>query len=220
LAKKINIGALASGRGSNLQAIIDAVESGCIAAEVSVVISDKGDAYALERARKHGIAAEFIDPKQHRRRDDFDLAVLKALRAHKVDLVVLAGYMRIVGPTLVEAFEGAMMNIHPALLPSFPGLHVQRKAVEHGARFSGCTVHFVDGGMDTGPIIIQAVVPVLPGDDEDKLASRILVQEHRIYPEAVRLYAEGRLKVAGRRVVIKGHKTDEEASLINPSIKG
>jgi len=202
LAKKTVIGVLASGRGSNLQAIIDAVEAGSIKATIAVVISDKKGAYALTRAKKHGIASEFIDPKTFRRRGDFDLEMHKALKRHKVDLVLLAGYMRIAGPELIEGFENRIMNIHPALLPSFPGLHVQKKAIEHGVRFSGCTVHFVDGGVDTGPIIIQAVVPVLPGDDEDGLSARILVQEHKIYPEAVKLFTEGRLKVTGRRVLI------------------
>jgi len=218
--KEIRVGVLASGGGSNLQAIIDADEAGKLGgAKVVLVLSDKQDAFALERASKHGIPAEFIDPKAHRRREDYDLALLKQLRAHKVDLVLLAGYLRIVSPVLVEAFENKMMNIHPALLPSFPGLHVQDKAVSYGVRFSGCTVHFVDGGMDTGPIIIQAVVPVLPGDDGDALAARILKQEHRIYPEAVRLYAEGKLKVVGREVEVKGAKGKDGDFMVNPPIK-
>jgi phosphoribosylglycinamide formyltransferase-1 len=217
--KKLRIGVLASGRGSNLQAIIDAIEAGTIPAEIAVVLSDKKDAYALKRAKKHGIATEFVNPKGLPRRDDYDAALLAKLRAHKVDLVLLAGYMRIVGIVLVEGYYGRMMNIHPSLLPSFPGLHVQKKAIDHGARFSGCTVHFVDGGVDTGPIIIQAVVPVLPGDDEDALAARILVQEHKIYPEAVRLFAEGKIKVKGRKVAIKGYKPEPGSFIINPSIK-
>jgi phosphoribosylglycinamide formyltransferase-1 len=222
LAKIIRLGILASGNGSNLQAIIDSVESGKLKdkAKIVVVISDKPDAYALERAKKHGIPAELVAPKTKRRREDYDHDILAILKKNKVDMVLLAGYMRIVGMGLVEAFDGRIMNIHPALLPSFPGLHVQKKAVDYGARFSGCTVHFVDGGVDTGPIIIQAVVPVLPDDDEDALATRILKQEHRIYPEAVRLYAEGRLKVVGRRVVIKDHQSDGADFMINPPVKG
>ncbi|MGA2192389.1 MAG: phosphoribosylglycinamide formyltransferase [Nitrospirota bacterium] len=216
--KKTVLGVLASGRGSNLQAIIDAIEAGSLNAELAVVVSDKEDAYALERARKHGAKAYFIDPKGVRRREDYDLKILEALRAHKVDLVLLAGYMRLISPVLVEAFENKIMNIHPALLPSFPGLHVQKKAIDYGVRFSGCTVHFVDGGMDTGPIIIQAVVPVHPGDDEDALAARILEQEHRIYPEAVRLFTEGRLRVAGRRVIVEGQGI-EGSFLVNPPIE-
>ncbi len=221
MAKKIRLGVLASGRGSNLQAIIDEVESGGLKgkAEVVVVLSDHADAYALERARKHGAAAEFVDPKGQRRREDYDLELLKILKKHKIDLLLLAGYMRIVGLALVEAFHNRIMNIHPALLPSFPGLHVQKKALDYGARFSGCTVHFVDGGVDTGPIIIQAVVPVLPDDDEDSLAGRILALEHKVYPEAVRLYAEGKLSLAGRSVVVKGHSADGDAFMINPPVK-
>jgi phosphoribosylglycinamide formyltransferase-1 len=218
-SKKVRIGVLASGSGSNLQAIIDAVEAGKIKAEIAVVISDNKKAYALERAKKHNITALFIDPKSHRRREDYDTAVLEKLRKHDVDLVLLAGYMRIVSLVLVEAYENRMMNIHPALLPSFPGLHVQKKAIDYGARFSGCTVHFVDGGMDTGPIIIQAVVPVFHCDDENKLSERILKQEHKIYPEAVRLFCEGRLEVQGRRVVIKNRPKVPDNFLINPPIK-
>ncbi len=220
MARKLKrIGVLASGRGSNLQAIIDAIDAGKVQAEVVVMLSDKKDAYALERARKHGIAAEFVDPKGRRRREDYDIALLDRLEAHDVDLVLLAGYMRVVGASLIEAYENRMMNIHPSLLPSFPGLHVQKKAIDHGARFSGCTVHFVDGGVDTGPIIIQAVVPVLPNDDEDKLAARILVQEHKIYPEAVRLFCEGRLSVNGRKVAVKGYKPEPKSFMINPPLK-
>jgi len=215
---KTVIGVLASGRGSNLQSIIDNTEGGRVQAKVAVVISDKKDAYALKRADKHGIPAEFVDPKPMRRRDDYDIALLKKLREYGVNLVVLAGYMRIVGAPLVEAFENRMMNIHPSLLPSFPGLHVQQKAIDHGVRFSGCTVHFVDGGMDTGPIIIQAVVPVMPGDDEDRLSERILRQEHRIYPEAVRLFTEGRLEVDGRYVRVTGEPLDDELFIINPPL--
>jgi len=212
------IGVLASGRGSNLQSIIDAVEAGKIKAKIAVVISDKKDAYALKRAEEHGIATEFLDPAPLRRRDDYDAAMLSVLRSHGVNLVLLAGYMRIVGATLVEAYENRMMNIHPALLPAFPGLHVQKKALDYGVRFSGCTVHFVDGGMDSGPIIIQAVVPVMPGDDDDRLSERILRQEHRIYPEAVRLYVEGKLEVDGRRVRITGEPVDDEDLMINPPL--
>jgi len=217
---KVRIGVLASGGGSNLQAIMDAVKAGKINAEIAVVLSDNAGAYALERARLAGIPAEHVDKKDRRRREDYDRAILERLRAHDVELVLLAGYMRIVSMALVEAYENRMINIHPALLPSFPGLHVQKKAVDYGARFSGCTVHFVDGGMDTGPIIIQAVVPVLPDDDEGSLAARILVQEHRIYPEAVRLYAEGRLRVEGRRVKVRGQVSEPGNFMINPPLEG
>ena len=220
MAEKVKIGVLASGRGSNLGAIIEAVEAGKINAEVAVVLSDVSGAYALERAWSHNIAAEFVDPKPYKgRREDYDRALFERLRAHGVGLVLLAGYMRIVSTVLVEAFNNRMMNIHPALLPSFPGLHVQKKAIDHGVKFSGCTVHFVDGGMDTGPIIIQAVVPVFPCDDEDALSARILKQEHKIYPEAVKLFCEGRLEVEGRRVNIKNGPKVPDSFLINPPIK-
>lgn len=220
MADKIRVGVLASGRGSNLQALIDAAEAGKLPnIEFAVVLSDNPDAFALERARKHGIAAGFIDPKAHGRREDYDAALLARLREHKVDLVLLAGYMRLVSMALVDAYPNRMINIHPALLPAFPGLRVQKKAVEYGVRFSGCTVHFVDGGMDTGPIIIQAVVPVLQDDDEDALAARILRQEHKIYPEAVRLFSEGRLEVRGHRVLIKDRAESPDDFPINPPIK-
>ena len=216
---KVRVGVLASGRGSNLQAIIDAAEAGKIPnIEFAVVMSDNADAFAFERAKKHGIPAKFIDPKAHRRREDYDAALLAKFKEHKVGLVLLAGYMRIVSMVMVDAYPNRIINIHPALLPSFPGLHVQKKAAEYGVRFSGGTVHFVDGGMDTGPIIIQAVVPVLQDDDEDTLAARILRQEHKIYPEAVRLFSEGRLEVQGRRVLIKDKAESPDDFLINPPI--
>ena len=207
-AKKVRIGVLASGRGSNLQAIIDAIEAGKLDASIVLVLSNKKDAVALERARKHGLADVFLDPKpfagQPDSREAYDRAVLDVLRKHDVELVLLAGYMKIVTPVLVKAYEHRMMNIHPSLLPSFPGLDVQKKALEHGVKLSGCTVHFVTDGVDEGPIIIQAAVPILEGDTAETLAARILVEEHKIYPKAVQLYAEGRLKVDGRIVRISG----------------
>ncbi len=215
----LKIGVLASGRGSNFQAIIDAVNAGKINAKIAVCISDVKDAYALERARKNLIAAEFIDHKAFRKREDYDGKIVEILRKQEVNLVLLAGYMRLVSHVLVGEFTNKIINIHPALLPSFPGLHVQKKAMDYGARFSGCTVHFVDTGMDTGPIIIQAVVPVLQDDTEDSLAARILRQEHRIYPEAVRLFAEGRLSVQGRRVIIKDTPERPDEFLVNPPVR-
>ncbi len=215
----LKIGVLASGRGSNFQAIIDAVNAGKINAEIAVCISDNEDAYALERARKNLINAEFIDPKAFQKREDYDVKIVETLKKYGVGLVLLAGYMKLVTPVIVDEFHNKIINIHPALLPSFPGLHVQRKAIEHGVRFSGCTVHFVDGGMDTGPIIIQAVVPILQDDTEDSLATRILAQEHRIYPEAVRLFAEGRFSVQGRRVIIKDAPENPAEFLVNPPVR-
>lgn len=199
---KLRLGVLASGRGSNLQSIMDAAAAGKIDAEVAVVISDNKDAFALERARKAGIPAEFVNPKEYPSREDYERAVVDLLKRHGVGLVCLAGYMRLVGKVMLEAFPNRIMNIHPALLPSFPGLHGQKQAWEYGVKFSGCTVHFVDEGMDTGPIILQAVVPVLDDDTADTLAARILEQEHRIYPEAVGLFAAGRLRINGRKVSI------------------
>lgn len=199
---KLRLGVLASGRGSNLQSIMDAAAAGRIDAEVAVVISDNKDAFALERARKAGIPAEFVNPGEYSSREDYERAVVDLLKRHGVGLVCLAGYMRLVGKVMLEAFPNRIMNIHPALLPSFPGLHGQKQAWEYGVKFSGCTVHFVDEGMDTGPIILQAVVPVLDDDTADTLAARILEQEHRIYPEAVGLFAAGRLRINGRKVSI------------------
>src|SRR5512147_34490 len=215
--KKVQIGVLVSGRGSNLQAIIDNIGSGSLDAEIAVVISDQADAYALERARKHGIAAVHVSAKGHRgKRDEYDALLARELQKHNVDLVCLAGFMRIITPTLIRAYPNRILNIHPALLPAFPGLHVQKAALEHGVKFSGCTVHFVDEGMDTGPIIIQAVVPVLDGDTEDTLSARILKQEHEIYSRAIQLFAEGRLRIKGRRVLVAGGGNTGEAFLMNP----
>lgn len=201
---KLRLGVLASGRGSNLQAIIDNIEAGKLDAEVAVVISDKPTAYALERAKNHRIPGKHINPGEFAGKEEYEKAVVECLKENRVELVVLAGYMRLVGKVLLEAFPNRIMNIHPALLPSFPGTHGQRDAVEYGVRFSGCTVHFVDEGMDTGPIILQAVVPVRQDDDEDSLAARILQEEHKLYSQAIQLYAEGRLKVEGRKVKISG----------------
>lgn len=201
---RLKLGVLVSGRGSNLQAIIDASKAGQLDAVVAIVISDVADAYALDRARAHGIEAAFVDPTLHDTREGFDAAVIDLLRKREVELVCLAGFMRILSPHFVREFRNTIMNIHPALLPAFPGLHVQHKALRHGAKFSGCTVHFVDEGTDTGPIIIQAVVPVLDDDTEDTLSARILRYEHQIYSRAIQLFAEGRLEVCGRRVLCHG----------------
>ena len=198
----LRLGVLASGRGSNLQAICDAIEGGRLPARVSLVLSDREDAPALERAREHGAPAAFVDPKAHADRQAYERALLGALAAEAVDLVCLAGFMRVLGRTFVDAFRGRLMNVHPSLLPAFPGLHAQRQALEHGVKLAGATVHFVDAGIDTGPIILQDAVPVLAGDTEASLSARILTVEHRLYPEAIGLFAAGRLRVEGRRVVI------------------
>lgn len=219
-ATPLRIAVLASGRGSNLQAIIDGIEAGQVPAQLVAVISNKPDAVALERARKHAVQDIFIDPKPFAGRPDsreaYDRVLLDVLEKLDVELVLLAGYMKIVTAVLVNAFTNRMMNIHPSLLPSFPGLDVQRKAIEWGCKLAGCTVHFVTEGVDEGPIIIQAAVPVFDRDTPEILAARILEQEHKIYPRAVQLFAEGRLKVEGRRVLIEDGKPVSE-SLISPS---
>jgi phosphoribosylglycinamide formyltransferase-1 len=215
--KKVKIGVLVSGRGSNLQAIIDNIENGQLSAELAVVISDQPDAYSLERARKHNIPAVHMSAKGYKdKREEYDGLLVKELQKRNVDLVCLAGFMRIITPVLIKAYTNRIMNIHPALLPAFPGLHVQKAALEHGAKLSGCTVHFVDEGMDTGPIIIQAAVPVLDTDTEDTLSERILTQEHKIYSRAIQLFAEGKLTIKGRRVVVIGGLTVPDNALINP----
>ena len=197
------IGVLCSGRGSNLASIIEAIERGEIRAEIAVVIADKADAYALERAREKGIPAVAVVYRDYAERADFERALLTELHAHGVTLVVLAGFMRILSPIFVHAYTGRILNIHPALLPSFPGAHAHRDVLAYGVKVSGCTVHFVDEGMDSGPIILQASVPVQEGDTEEALAARVLAQEHRIFPEAIKLYVEGRLRTDGRKVHIR-----------------
>ncbi len=200
--RQLALGVLVSGRGSNLQAIIDAIESGRLAARVACVVSDKDDAVALERAAKNGIKGIFLDPAEHDSRESYDKALVESLQSNGVELVCLAGFMRILSPVIIEAFPQRIINIHPSLLPSFPGLCVQRKALEHGVKFSGCTVHFVTEEVDSGPIIIQASVPVLDDDTEERLAERILAEEHKVYPQAIQWVAEGRLRLTGRRVFL------------------
>lgn len=214
----LKIGVLASGRGTNLQAIIDAVENGILNVKIAIVISDVVDAFSLERARNHGIKAVYINPKEYNNREEFDKGVINILKNEGVALVCMAGYMRILSPLFINVFKYRIMNIHPALLPSFPGLHVQKEAVDYGVKFSGCTVHFADEGVDTGPIIIQAVVPVFDNDTEDTLAERILRQEHKIYPRAIKLYAEGKLKINGRKVKVIDEplSANDEYFLLNP----
>jgi len=200
--KKGRIAVLLSGRGSNFTAIREGVERGAIDAEIALVLSNKADSPGLLKARDWGLETLFLDPKLFASREDFDRAVIGEIERRRIDLICLAGYMRVLTAELCDAFKYRIINIHPALLPSFPGLHVQQKAIDWGVRFSGCTVHFVAAEVDMGPIILQAAVPVLRDDTEDALAARILVEEHKIYPEAVRLYFEGRLEVRGRRVFI------------------
>lgn len=196
------IAVLASGRGSNFQAVIDAIHAGTIRAGCVRLITDKPGAYAITRAEQAGIPVTVLDYASYPSKEAYEADLLAAMQDCRADLFVLAGYMRIVGDAIVEAFAGRMINIHPALLPSFTGLHAQRQAIEYGVKVSGCTVHFVDTGLDSGPIIIQACVPVLDGDDENTLADRILVEEHRVLPRAVSLICDDRIRVTGRHVTI------------------
>jgi phosphoribosylglycinamide formyltransferase 1 len=201
-----NVGVLISGRGSNLQALLDAAATGALGARVSVVISNVATAPGLERARRAGVPAVVHDHRG-RSREDHDRAMLADLRAHGVDLVCLAGYMRLLSPVLLEAYPQRVLNVHPSLLPAFPGLDAQRQAWEHGVKVSGATVHLVETGLDTGPIVLQEAVPVLDSDRPEDLAARILAAEHRLYPRAVRLLLEGRSRVEGRRVRVEGEPT-------------
>lgn len=198
----VKLGVLVSGNGSNLQAIIDQIESGRINARIACVVSNNPEAFALTRAARHNIPVIIHENRSFANRREYDASLVEVLRLHEVELVILAGFMRILSDVMVTAFPNAIMNIHPALLPAFPGLHAQKQALDYGVRFSGCTVHFVDCGTDTGPIILQAVVPVEQDDTDETLSARIQKEEHRTYPEAVRLFCEGRIAVAGRCVRI------------------
>jgi phosphoribosylglycinamide formyltransferase-1 len=219
MAGKLSIAVLISGSGTNLQSIIDAIESGKLDARIEVVLSNRADAYGLTRAKHHGLATEILDHKRFVSREAFDEAIVAILRARGVELVVLAGFMRLLSPVFIKAYSNRIMNIHPALLPSFPGLHAQKRALEHGVRFSGCTVHFVNEECDEGPIIIQAAVPVYTDDTEESLSARILRQEHRIYPRAIQLYSQGRLRVEGRSVRVDGLTRDEQQALCQPPLQ-
>ena len=220
MTKKIPIGVLVSGNGSNLQSLIDHIEAGRLDAEIRVVLSNNADAYALERCRKHRIPARVVEHREFASRELFDRQMIEILNTCGVRLIVMAGFMRILSPEFFRAFPLRIMNIHPALLPSFPGTHVQQKALDYGVRFSGCTVHFADEGVDSGPIIIQAVVPVFDEDTAESLSERILKEEHRIYPQALQYYAEGRIEIAGRRVRILNGCAAAEEVLHNPPLTG
>ena len=201
VSEKFKLAVLVSGKGSNLQAIIDSIKKNDLQAEITLVISNVNDAYALERAHNHGLEGLFLDPKSYPDRNSYEKTLIEKIQSKSVDLVCLAGYMQILGKHFIEAFSDRIINIHPSLLPAFPGLNVQKRALEHGARFSGCTVHYVNEEVDGGAIISQAVVPIFDDDNEASLSKRILEQEHIIYPEAIRLILEGNLTLSGRRVL-------------------
>ena len=219
MARPLRVGVLASGTGSNLQAILDACAARRIAAEAAVVICNVPGARALQRAAEAGVPAVLLPHGEHARREDYDARLVSELRSRSVDLVCLAGFMRIVTPVLLSAFPQRVLNIHPSLLPAFPGMHGVRQALRAGVRVSGCTVHFVDEGTDSGPILIQAAVPVLEGDTEEALAARILQQEHRIYPQAIQLVAEGRVAVDGQRVRISGPSGEPARTFSSPPVE-
>lgn len=203
MAEKMEkLGVLCSGRGTDLQSIIDAIARKEVTAEIAVVLTDKADAYALTRAEKAGIKAVCVNRKEYADRESFEKAMVNELEAAGVTLVVLAGFMRILTPYFVRKYAGRLLNIHPALLPSFPGAHAHRDVLAYGVKVSGCTVHFVDEGTDSGPIILQAAVPVLDDDTEETLGARVLDKEHVIYPQAIQLFCEGKLKIEGRKVRI------------------
>lgn len=214
---RFRIAVLASGGGTNLQSIIDQQQAGTLDVDIALIISNNPDAGALRRAEQAGIDNICINHRSYATRTQFDQALVAALKQAKVDLVVLAGFMRIISDVMLTAFPARIINIHPALLPAFPGLQVQQQALDYGVRFSGCTVHFIDGGVDTGPIILQAVVPVLADDTAETLAARILELEHKIYPLAIDMIARGRVRIEGRKVIIDDGKAPSTA-LVNPTI--
>jgi phosphoribosylglycinamide formyltransferase-1 len=219
------IAVLISGSGSNLQSIIDRIEQNVLHAEIKVVISNKAEAYGLTRAKKHNLPTEVIEHQNFSSREEFDQAMVDVIKAAGAEAVILAGFMRILTPVFIQAFPNKILNIHPAILPSFPGVHGQAQAADYGVRFSGCTVHFVDEKMDHGPIIIQAVVPAYASDDGQSLGQRILKWEHRIYPQAIEWLAQGRLKIVGRKVEVENSpavfvQVDEnEPALVNPGLE-
>jgi len=198
----MNIAVLCSGSGTNLQAMIDKVASGYIPAKIALVVSDKADAFALVRAKKAGIETLALDKKNFKSREDFDRKILESLKNKNVGLVVLAGFMRLLSSHFIDEYRNRIINVHPALLPSFKGAHGIKDALAHGVKVTGVTVHFVDENLDNGPVIAQAVVDIKEGDTEESLLERVHKEEHRLYPEAVKLFVEGKLKIDGRKVII------------------
>jgi phosphoribosylglycinamide formyltransferase-1 len=220
MADLLKLGVLISGNGSNLQSIIDNIEKESLKAIIKIVISNNPDALGITRAKKHGIQISVLKNADFKSKEDFDSELIKILKKNDVELVILAGFTRILTSGFLKTFPHKIMNIHPAMLPSFPGLHGQKQALDYGVKFTGCTVHFVDEGVDTGPIIIQSVVPVHDDDTVETLAARILKEEHRIYPQAIQFYAEGRLVIKDRKVNLKSSKKYSSPSLHNPPLTG
>jgi phosphoribosylglycinamide formyltransferase 1 len=201
--KSYKLGILASGRGSNLSSIMDSIDRKELHAEIAIVLSNKKEAPALKKCQDRGIPSLFLDPKSYAEKSQYDLALVKELQARSVDLICLAGYMKLLSSEFISAFRGKIVNIHPSLLPSFPGLNAQKQALDYGVKFSGCTVHYVDEGVDTGPVIMQSVVPIYDNDNEEELNRRILEQEHILYSKALQAIIEGRIRLEGRRTVQK-----------------
>ena len=218
MKKKIAIGVLVSGSGSNFQSIIDSMENGTLDVDIKVVISNDPAAFALKRAEKHNIPSVVVDHRDFPDRELFDREMIDVLNTYGVELVIMAGFMRILTPQFIKAFPMRIMNIHPAILPSFQGIHAQERAFEYGVKFSGCTVHFADDGVDTGPIIIQSIVPVYDDDTVDSLQQRILREEHKIFPQAIQFYVEDKLEIVGRKVRIKDQARIGETPLHNPPL--
>ena len=216
MSAPLALGVLLSGGGTNMQAIIDAIERGELPARIRLVVSNRDDAYGLVRARNHQLPTAVVPHTAFSSREDFDRRVVELLKQHGIEMVILAGFMRLLSAAFVRAFPQRILNIHPALLPAFPGRHAQRQALQHGVRISGATVHLVDEQMDHGPIVMQAAVPVYADDTEARLRARILHQEHRIYPAAIKLFAEGGVQVAGRTVRMQDEATSEQGALRCP----
>jgi phosphoribosylglycinamide formyltransferase-1 len=215
----LNIAVFISGSGTNLQSIIDSIEGGKVDAKIQVVISNEPDAFGIERANKHGIPAIVVNHRDFKSREDFEKAIIEALGGYPINLICLAGFMRVLTPHFLRQYPKKVINIHPAILPSFAGTQGQQDAIDYGVKFSGCTIHFVDEGVDTGPIIIQAVVPVFPGDTVDDLKKRILSQEHKIYPQAIQFFAQGRVEIRGRTVLITDGKRPDDFAHTNPLVE-
>ncbi len=215
----LTIAVFISGSGSNLQSIIDNIEKGALDARIALVLSNEPEAFGLERAKKHGIPTAVVNHRDFKNRREFEEAILATIVGRPIELICLAGFMRVLTTDFIRRFPRKIINIHPALLPSFAGTHGQKDAFDYGVKFSGCTIHFVDEGVDTGPIIMQAVVPVMPDDDVESLQKRILAQEHRIYPQVIQFIAEGRVTIEGRKVIVRGGKKIESFAHTSPPLE-